>query len=128
LYRISASGGTPEVVDTGFAVRCNNDHGISPNGKQIVISDQSREQGQSLIYTLPVGGIAGGQPKRITPTGPSYWHGWSPDGKTLNPIDAFGMKVMSIGLLIDPDQAVIWRGPMLHGALTQLLRDVNWGA
>ena len=39
-----------------------------------------RATGQSLIYTLP---IAGGTPKLVTPTGPSYWHGWSPDGKTL---------------------------------------------
>lgn len=49
------------------------------------------------------------------------------DGKTLEPLEAFGLKVMSIGLLVDPDQALIWRGPMLHGALTQLFRDVNWG-
>lgn len=80
LYRIPAAGGTPVAVDTGFAVRCNNDHGISPDGTRIAISDQSQEQGQSLIYTLP---IEGGTPKRITPTGPSYWHGWSQDGKTL---------------------------------------------
>jgi dipeptidyl aminopeptidase/acylaminoacyl peptidase len=80
LYRIPVEGGTPEVVDTGFAVRCNNDHGISPDGRRIAISDQSREQGQSLIYTLP---IEGGAPTRITSNGPSYWHGWSPDGKTL---------------------------------------------
>ena len=39
-----------------------------------------RERRQSLIYTLP---ITGGTPRQITPTGPSYWHGWSPDGKTL---------------------------------------------
>ncbi len=46
----------------------------------LVISDQSQGKRQSLIYTLP---IAGGTPKLVTPTGPSYWHGWSPDGKTL---------------------------------------------
>ena len=46
----------------------------------LAISDQSQEKGRSLIYTLP---IAGGTPRQITPTGPSYWHGWSPDGKTL---------------------------------------------
>ncbi|MBF5040906.1 Mrp/NBP35 family ATP-binding protein [Aggregicoccus sp. 17bor-14] len=51
----------------------------------------------------------------------------SPDGKTLNPMTAHGMKVMSIGFLVEPDQALIWRGPMLHGALMQLVRDVNWG-
>ena len=51
----------------------------------------------------------------------------SPDGKSLNPMDAHGMKVMSIGFLVEADQALIWRGPMLHGALMQLIRDVNWG-
>jgi ATP-binding protein involved in chromosome partitioning len=51
----------------------------------------------------------------------------SPDGKSLDPIIAHGIKSMSIGLLVEPDQALIWRGPMLHGAIQQLLRDVNWG-
>jgi ATP-binding protein involved in chromosome partitioning len=51
----------------------------------------------------------------------------SDDGKKVRPLDAFGVKVISIGFFVDPDQAMIWRGPMLHGALVQLLRDVNWG-
>ncbi len=45
----------------------------------LVISD-STETGKSLVYTVPIGG---GTPKKITPAGPSYWHGWSPDGGTL---------------------------------------------
>ena len=52
----------------------------------------------------------------------------SRDGQKLEPLEAHGVKVMSIGFLIDPDQALIWRGPMVTGALIQLLRDVNWGA
>ncbi len=80
MYQIPVAGGTLAPIDTGFAIRCNNDHGISPDGTQLVVSDQSQEQGQSLIYILP---LAGGTPERITPLGPSYWHGWSPDGKTL---------------------------------------------
>ena len=79
LYIIPADGGLPNLIPTDFATRINNDHGISPDGTQLVISDQT-ETGKSLIYTLP---IAGGKPKKITPLGPSYWHGWSPDGKTL---------------------------------------------
>lgn len=79
LYKISAEGGSPELIPTGFANRINNDHGISPDGNQIVISDQT-ETGKSMIYSLP---ITGGEPKKVTPIGPSYWHGWSPDGKTL---------------------------------------------
>jgi ATP-binding protein involved in chromosome partitioning len=51
----------------------------------------------------------------------------SRDGKRLEPLEAFGLKTMSIGYLIDPDQALIWRGPMVTSALVQLLRDVNWG-
>src|SRR5436305_1187556 len=51
----------------------------------------------------------------------------SDDGKSVLPLTAFGVKVISIGFFVDPDQAMIWRGPMLHGALVQLLRDVKWG-
>jgi hypothetical protein len=80
IHRIPIAGGKPEAIDTDFATRCNNDHGVSPDGTQLVISDQSQGQKKSLIYTLP---IAGGKPTLITPSGPSYWHGWSPDGKTL---------------------------------------------
>jgi ATP-binding protein involved in chromosome partitioning len=51
----------------------------------------------------------------------------SPDGKTMIPLEAHGVKVMSIGLLIDPNKAVVWRGPMLAGALQQFLTQVQWG-
>jgi len=52
----------------------------------------------------------------------------SSDGKTIDPIERFGIKLMSIGFLLeDPKSAVIWRGPMLHGALQQFLKDVAWG-
>jgi len=80
IYKIAVEGGTPERIDTGFANRCNNDHGLSPDGKTLVISDQSQAPHQSIIYTLP---IEGGEPKQITEHAPSYWHGWSPDGQTL---------------------------------------------
>ena len=80
IYRVPATGGEPRAVDTGFATRCNNDHGVSPDGTMLAISDQSRGNGRSLIYTVPA---AGGTPSLVTPDGPSYWHGWSPDGKTL---------------------------------------------
>jgi ATP-binding protein involved in chromosome partitioning len=52
----------------------------------------------------------------------------SADGKLIEPLERFGVKIMSIGFLLDdPKTAVVWRGPMLHGALQQFLRDVNWG-
>ncbi|MEP3295026.1 MAG: Mrp/NBP35 family ATP-binding protein [Pseudoruegeria sp.] len=51
----------------------------------------------------------------------------SPDGKTIIPLKAHGVTVMSIGFMVDPDQAVVWRGPMLMGALQQMLGQVEWG-
>jgi Tol biopolymer transport system component len=80
IFKIPAAGSTPEPIDTGFATRCNNDHGVSPDGATLAISDQSQGDRQSRIYVLP---ITGGTPKQITATGPSYFHGFSPDGKTL---------------------------------------------
>jgi TolB protein len=80
IEKTPVTGGIPQTIDTGFAVRCNNDHGISPDGTQLVISDNSQEEHESLVYMVP---IAGGTPRRITKNAPSYWHGWSPDGKTL---------------------------------------------
>jgi ATP-binding protein involved in chromosome partitioning len=50
------------------------------------------------------------------------------DGKRIEPLERFGVKLMSIGFLLeDSKQAVIWRGPMLHGALQQFMKDVAWG-
>ena len=51
----------------------------------------------------------------------------SPDGKTIIPILAHGVTMMSIGLMLEEDQAVVWRGPMLMGALQQMLGQVEWG-
>jgi ATP-binding protein involved in chromosome partitioning len=48
-------------------------------------------------------------------------------GEKIQPIDVDGMPVMSMGFVIRRDQAVVWRGPMLHGAVTQFLRDTHWG-
>ena len=50
----------------------------------------------------------------------------SPDGKTLTPILAHGVRMMSIGSLLREDEPVVWRGPMLMGALQQMLTDVDW--
>ncbi|MEN8891285.1 Mrp/NBP35 family ATP-binding protein [Planktotalea arctica] len=51
----------------------------------------------------------------------------SPDGKTIIPLHAHGVTIMSIGLMMDPDKAIVWRGPMLMGALQQMLGQVEWG-
>lgn len=81
LYRFDLSNGTPAEINTGFAIRNNNDHVLSFDGKMLAISHHvSEEQNQSNVFTVPV---KGGTPKRITTTGPSYLHSWSPDGKFL---------------------------------------------
>ena len=82
LYRVPAKGGELQRIDTGSAVKCNNDHGISPDGTLLAISDGTRPGG-SQVYTLP---STGGEPRPITQpgAGSSYWHGWSPDGRTLS--------------------------------------------
>lgn len=73
LWKLPVRGGEPVQIDTGSINRVNNDHGISPDGKTIVIS-------AGHMYTLPA---SGGTPIQITKQTPSYYHGWSPDGRTL---------------------------------------------
>jgi WD40 repeat protein len=77
MYKIGiTNGAVPELIDVRDVRNINNDHGISPDGTQLAISAGN----PSKIY---VGPVTGGAFKLITPTGPSYFHGWSPDGKTL---------------------------------------------
>lgn len=80
LFSIPVDGSSPpKKIDTGKLDKLNNVHGISPDGKWIAISDESRPGG-SRIYLIP---YAGGEPKLLTENAPSYWHGWSPDGKSV---------------------------------------------
>jgi TolB protein len=81
LYRFDLATRTPSVLNTGFATRNNNDHVLSFDGTMMGISHHAVEDsGASIVYTVPA---TGGTPKRITSKGPSYFHGWSPDGKWL---------------------------------------------
>lgn len=81
IYRLSASWAEePELIDTGFANKCNNDHLISPDGKWLAVSHRSLPEGRPTIFVLPA---EGGVPKQVTPSQPSYMHGWSPDSKQL---------------------------------------------
>jgi Tol biopolymer transport system component len=73
LWILPVAGGEPQPVDTGAVRNINNDHGISADGKWFAIS-----AGQ--IYVLP---SSGGEPRQVTEKRPSYFHGWSPDGRTL---------------------------------------------
>ena len=70
----------PRVLPSGEQVHWNNDHGLARDNQQIAFSDNSAADHNSRVYVMPV---EGGTPRQMTPTGPSYWHGWSPDGKTL---------------------------------------------
>ena len=76
MFSLELSSLRTTPIETGAQVHCNNDHALSFDGKMLGISSGS----PSIVYTLP---IEGGIPTQITPTGPSYFHGWSPDGKSL---------------------------------------------
>lgn len=82
LYKISPDGASGLVeINTGDIRQCNNDHVISKDGKFIGLSSNDNKPGYtSYVFTVP---FEGGQPKQITPLGPSYLHGISPDGKTV---------------------------------------------
>lgn len=80
VYNFDLATRTPSPVNTGTVTHNNNDHVISFDGKMLGLSNFVRELGGSIIYTVP---ITGGTPKQVTPKGPSYLHGWSPDGKDL---------------------------------------------
>ena len=81
LYRFDLETAAIAEIDTGFATSNNNDHAISFDGSMLAISHHSADHGgDSIIYTLPVGG---GVPRLVTSRGPSYFHGWSPDGEWL---------------------------------------------
>jgi TolB protein len=80
LYNFDLTTRKPVLINTGNIKNNNNDHVISFDGKMLAISSSVKELGGSVIYTVPIGG---GTPKQVTPKGPSYLHGWSPDGKDL---------------------------------------------
>ena len=80
IYFINADGGEPRLMNTDFATNCNNDHGLSPDQSELVISHHAGDDNKSFIYILP---IEGGEPRLVTKNAPSYWHGWSPDGSKL---------------------------------------------
>ncbi|MDB5145341.1 MAG: Periplasmic component of the Tol biopolymer transport system-like protein [Mucilaginibacter sp.] len=80
LYTFDLATRTPTLLNTGDVKNNNNDHVLSFDGKMLGLSSNVKELGGSIVYTVPV---TGGTPKQITPKGPSYTHGWSPDGKDI---------------------------------------------
>jgi len=80
LYNYDLKRGVSTKIEAGICNQCNNDHILSPDNTSIAVSHHTYEDGQSRIYTYPVGG---GIPTLITPIAPSYLHGWSMDGQFL---------------------------------------------
>lgn len=80
IYRLDLATRQPTVVPTGDVKNNNNDHVLSFDGKMLVLSSGVSALGGSIVYTVPV---TGGAPKQITPKGPSYAHGWSPDAQNI---------------------------------------------
>jgi TolB protein len=80
IMTVSADGGMPQPLDIGDATHCNGSHGLSPDGKLLAISCATPGKPESRVYVVPV---TGGTPRLVTEHPNSYWHSWSPDGKTI---------------------------------------------
>lgn len=87
LYRLPLAAPALQEIDTGFAVKCNNDHGFTPDGRHIWLSHHHGRG--SEIFLLPV---EGGTPRPVTTEAPSWWHGCSPDGARITYAAARGDK------------------------------------
>ncbi|MDT8857754.1 hypothetical protein RNZ50_22450 [Paracoccaceae bacterium Fryx2] len=85
LWRVPLATPRLEAVDTDFATTCNNDHGFSRDGRMIALSNRT-DRG-SEIFVMPAGG---GVPRAVTQHAPSWFHGWSPDGRRLTYVAARG--------------------------------------
>ena len=82
LYKLAPDGSSDLIeIPTGDITQCNNDHVVTADGKWIGLSsnDPANRRYNSYVYLVP---FEGGQPRKLTPEGPSYLHGISPDGKT----------------------------------------------
>ena len=80
MFTYELTTGEVKEINTGFAIDCNNDHVLSSDNRQLAVSHFTNEDASSRIYTLP---LTGGTPTLVTEKGPSYLHGWSPDGEQL---------------------------------------------
>ena len=80
IMKIPVSGGTPTALEIGAAMNCNGSHGLSPDGKLLAITCAMPGKPEARVYVVP---LAGGSPRVVTENPYSYWHSWSPDGKTI---------------------------------------------
>jgi TolB protein len=80
IESVPVAGGEPKFINTGHpGVNSTEFHGISPDGTTLAVSG-AHPDGVVAIFVVPIGG---GMPRRVTSEPPSYWHGWSPDGRTM---------------------------------------------
>jgi len=80
IMTVPVEGGTPQPIDIGHATGCNGSHGLSPDGKWLAISCNTPGAPGSRVYIVP---LSGGEPRMVTLNPSSYFHSWSPDGKTI---------------------------------------------
>ncbi len=80
IMTVPVESGTPQQIDVDPANSCNGSHGLSPDGKLLAISCNTPGAPGSRVYILPSGG---GDPRMVTQNPSSYFHSWSPDGKTI---------------------------------------------
>ena len=80
IWTIPAEGGKAAMIDTGNATRCTGSHGLSPDGKWLAISCSTPDKPETRVYIVPA---TGGEPRLLTENPSSYFHSWSPDGKTI---------------------------------------------
>jgi TolB protein len=80
IMTVPADGGTPQVLDTGEAARCTGSHGLSPGGSHLAMTCATADSKEFRIYIVP---MTGGAPHILTEHPNSWFHSWSPDGKTI---------------------------------------------
>ncbi len=80
LWTVPVSGGEPSAIDLGGATDCTGSHGVSPDGKLLAITCTTPDHPGRRVYVVPLGG---GTPRMVTVNANSYFHSWSPDGKTI---------------------------------------------
>ncbi len=80
LWTVPAEGGKAELINTGAASHCTGSHGLSPDGKWLAISCSMPGSPETRVYIVP---SSGGTPRLVTANPASYFHSWSPDGKTI---------------------------------------------
>ena len=80
MFTYEMATGEVKEINTAFAIDCNNDHVLSPDNSELAVSHFTNEDATSRIYILP---LSGGTPRLVTEKGPSYLHGWSPNGKRV---------------------------------------------